>query len=140
MDSRISLTSEPTPINLQLQVESFEILSGLSVTCGMSWLEDFDRLPPFLCVGLANGRRGITVKELTARSGLPYSRVRRIAQQMTWAQITIYEAQKFSSACGIDLGRQKADLRYLRRTAATKRPMPKLKWSVRRLVLRRIGT
>lgn len=79
-------------------------------------LTHFDTLPPFVCVALARkNRRRMTLPEIAKAAGLSLRKVERIAPRLTWKTVRILDADRFASACGVDLINQAAARSYLAR-------------------------
>ena len=96
----------------------------------MRLIEKLDRMPPFLCRLMArrNGRSPSN-KELSAESGIPLTTLRRISEKKSWEYLPVGLAQKFSTACGVDLLRQTRSLEYFkRRKFAHIKKSPNLKY------------
>ena len=96
----------------------------------MRLIEKLDRMPPFLCRLMArrNGRSPSN-KELSAESGIPLTTLRRICEKKSWEDVPVGLAQKFSTACGVDLLRQTRSLEFFkRRKFAHIKKSPNLKY------------
>jgi hypothetical protein len=46
--------------------------------------------------------RAVSIQEIAIASGMPLSRVKEIAQSVTWDDITITEAERFCVGCNFD--------------------------------------
>lgn len=80
-------------------------------------LEFFDRMPPCVCRLVArgkHGRRGLSVRELAARSGLSKDTISRLSRATSWREHLRYVAV-FSEACGVDFWRLAGPVRFLKR-------------------------
>lgn len=92
----------------------------------MTLTQRLDLCPPFLVFAVASRRTGISVATVANRSGLPRKSVARLAAASTWGNATVDELGRFCAACGVEPLRLKRVREYLRRTLATKSPLPRL--------------
>lgn len=95
-------------------------------------LKKWDSIPPPLVLALANNRRGISIREVARRSGLSVTQCYRISQHLSWGGVSLLEIIKFTSACGVDLMRQKSVRNYLRAASRQRVPLPHVSGFVRR--------
>jgi hypothetical protein len=85
----------------------------------MSLVTKLDKLPPNLVRVLArDGRRSLSNKDISSRSGLTVKRVGQISRMKSWGGLQVSEAAAFTEACGVDLINQSKTRKYLMRGPA----------------------
>lgn len=90
-------------------------------------LAHLNQIPPFLCIAIATGRSGgETMAELSQKSGVPIRSLERISSRTTWDGVTVGTASRVAGSCGVSLVSPAMSLRYIRKTAAAKTPLPRL--------------
>ena len=81
-----------------------------------TYLEELNRLPPFVCWMVARrGRHPITQKEISRQTGWSLWKVEKFCGLTSWSGVTISDADLFRSACGIDRKNEYLHQKYLRR-------------------------
>lgn len=76
-----------------------------------------NRLPPFVCRLIARDRSGLHAlshSDLAKLSGLPRSSVADISRLTSWEGVPMDVADRFASACGVNLTRPARHLTWLR--------------------------
>lgn len=92
----------------------------------MTLTEKLDRIPPAIARLLAkhNGRL-MTTPELVRRTGFGHDKVQRIANQKTWARISVEDVDIFLTACGLSWSTQRKK-RWLLKLALSKGRLHKM--------------
>ena len=104
----------------------------------MSLLKKSDRIPPFLCIAIATGRKdGLTLGQVSALAHVPLRTMERISSISSWKTVRMETADSISTACGINLLHPGKSLRYLKNTIQSKSPLPMLGAVQRRAFNRR---
>ena len=82
----------------------------------MNLLSSLNRITPIECRLLARAD-GLwpTNRELAGTANLPISTVRRLSELTSWEDVTVGEAMKFSTACGVDLLHPRRSIDYINR-------------------------
>jgi hypothetical protein len=90
-----------------------------------SILDYLDRIPPFMCRLIARKDGGIpmTTQEIVERSGLNVKTVNRLSKSRTFAEVTVRAADAFRVACGITPRNHAEQLRYIRATSKSGKPL-----------------
>jgi hypothetical protein len=82
-----------------------------------------NRIPPKLCRLLAReGRRPLTLTEISTRSGIKIIRLRSILELKSWGPVPIEDADRIMKACGVDPFNMRRTGEYLKRQAVAKKP------------------
>ena len=85
----------------------------------MSLILKLDKLPPNLVRLIArDGRKALSNREISNKSGLTLKRVGQISKMNTWSNLQVSEANAFAEACGVDLINQAKTRKYLMRGPA----------------------
>jgi len=104
----------------------------------MTLLQKLDRIPPFLCIAIATGRKDfLTIAQVSAYSSVPLRTIERISTRMSWGKVNLETAHRVTNACGINLLHPGKSLRYLKNTIQSKSPLPMLGAVQRRAFNRR---
>lgn len=92
----------------------------------MTLTEKLNRIPPAIARLLAkhNGRL-MTTPELSRRTGFSTYKVSQIADQTSWARITVQDVDTFLTACGLSWSTQRRQ-RWLLQLAAKKGRLHKM--------------
>lgn len=65
-----------------------------------------NHLPPFLCRIMARKKKGwapMSIADIAIKSGLTRFKVAKISVLRQWDNVTISDAEKFATGCGVDL-------------------------------------
>ncbi len=82
----------------------------------MNLFASAQRITPIECRLLARaGGYWLTNQQLSERSTLPRSTVRRLSELTSWAGVPVDEADLFSRACGVDLLHPRRSIDYINR-------------------------
>lgn len=84
--------------------------------------DKLNRLSPRLVRLLArsaNGRHGLSHREIAALSGLSVGTVGRLSTMNDWETVSVSVARRFSAACGVDHLRVGRHMDYLKRRKMT---------------------
>lgn len=77
-----------------------------------------NQVPPFVCRLIARKKSGfhaLSHSDISKISGIPRSSVADLSRLTSWDGIPIDVADRFASACGVNLTRPRQHLRWLRR-------------------------
>lgn len=86
----------------------------------MSFLSHCDRIPPYVVRRMAR-RNGewMRAEDIAQRAGLSIPTIMRYSRMKSWASIPVARAEAFATACGHDLLRPSASVKYLTKAART---------------------
>lgn len=71
-------------------------------------LKKINRIPPYTCRLLARkDGKAMSNQMISDASGLSMSKVKRISWMTSWDSLTAIDIDRFSSACGVDLIKQR---------------------------------
>jgi len=75
------------------------------------------KFPPFLCFALARDERGrgLTIPEISQRSGIPQRTINRISKKLTWDNVKSKVIDDFLRGCNFQDARKQTD--FMRKTA-----------------------
>lgn len=76
-----------------------------------------DKCPPFLvrmCARKKKGHAPLSHSDIAELSGIPRSTVATISKLKTWKTVSFDVADRFSSACGVDLADPREAFKWLR--------------------------
>lgn len=82
-----------------------------------------NQIPPFLCRVVArkfhgnDGWTAMSVRELSARSGLSRFKVQEISGFRKWDNVSVSDAEKFARACGVNLLQPGSHKKWLRQSS-----------------------
>lgn len=85
------------------------------------YLECIDQIPPAYCRLVAREKkRGgwhkmLTITQIAAAAGLSWQRTAAIARRKSFASVTVEDADKFRTGCGITLQNEKRHMEFIRR-------------------------
>jgi len=84
----------------------------------MTLLQFLDRFPPHLCRLVArqsHGRRGLSARQIAARSGLSLATVSSLSVRRTWAGVKIETIDAFARGCGVDFFHLRRHVQFLKK-------------------------
>lgn len=76
-----------------------------------------NQIPPYVCRILArkaNGQKPMSSAEIAERSGLSRAHVSKLSKAQTWSTVTMDVADRFATACGVDLAKPNRTLKWMR--------------------------
>lgn len=84
----------------------------------LTYREMWDRISPLDCRLIARRpwRTPMRTNEIAERAGLSMQKVRWIAAQDNWENVTIGDASRFRHGCGITPANESRHIEYLKRT------------------------
>lgn len=108
----------------------------------LSVLDFIDQCPPFLVAGLARmdgrPRKGVTMKYVAEKSGIPQRTIVRVLGRKSWSGVKLSVVDSIFRACNIDLWRIGRYRIYVRNTNSAHRPFRHMHQKQRAAMLRRM--